>query len=105
MKFNPIPLLTACLLVIYSLLAQNDPRYTLMLRSGAFVPQKNISTADLDQLSRTATRTADKAYAVIQFENIPSSSQRQLLQQAGIELLEYIPNYAYTATITGSLRS
>jgi hypothetical protein len=42
---------------------------------------------------------------IIQFENIPTADERKQLLEEGIELIDYIPNNAYTATVTGSLRS
>ena len=44
-----------------------------------------------------------KSFIVIQFESIPTEKEKQQLKQEGIELLDYIPNNAYTATVTGSL--
>ncbi|MCE6988449.1 S8 family serine peptidase [Dyadobacter sp. CY323] len=72
-----------------------------MLRSGAFTPEKNISA----QLKGTNLRTSDsakKSFVIIQFEEIPGADERRQLKEEGIDLLEYIPNFAYTATITGN---
>ncbi len=103
MRPNPIPLITICLLVSFSLLAQDDSRYDLLLRSGTLSPEKNISTGKLDQFNRTASRTSGKTFAVIQFEYLPTTSEKQQLSAAGVELLDYIPNNAFTVTIAGSL--
>lgn len=103
MKLNPIPVIAVLLLLSCSLAAQDDPRYSLLLKSGSFIPEKNITAEKLDLFNRTASRTIGITFAVIQFEQIPTEAERKQLQQAGIELLDYIPNYAYTATISGSL--
>ena len=105
MKPNPISLMAALLLFSLSLAGQNDSRYNLLLKSGTFIPQKNITADKLDQFNRKAVRTTGKTFAVIQFENIPTPEEKKQLQEAGIELLEYIPNNAYTVTITGSLNT
>lgn len=106
MRPNPIPVIAALLLLFsLSLAAQNDSRYNLLLKSGAFIPQKNITTDKINQFNRDANRATGKIFAVLQFENIPTEAERKQLQQAGIELLEYIPNNAYTVTITGSLNT
>ena len=105
MKPNPIPVIAALLLLSLSLAAQNDSRYNLLLKSGAFIPQKNITANKINQYNRDANRTTGKTFAVLQFENIPTDIERKQLLQAGIELLEYIPNNAYTVTITGSLNT
>lgn len=103
MRFYPIPLMAFVLLMSLSVSAQDDSRYSLSLKSGAIVPPKNISAESIDNYNRAASRTNGKAFAVIQFEQIPSPAERLQLKQAGIELLDYVPNNAYTATITGSV--
>ena len=103
MKPNPIPVIAALLLLSLTLNAQDDSRYNLLLKSGAFIPEKNIVAEKLDQFNRTAARTSGQTFAIIQFEQIPSHQKREQLLQQGIVLLDYIPNNAYTVTITGSL--
>jgi hypothetical protein len=110
MKPYPIPLIVVMLLLCLSLAAQpvppqrdGDPRYSLLLKSGAFIPEQNIIAEKLDQFNHTAARTSGKTFAIIQFEQIPGTKERLQLSQQGIELLDYIPNNAYTATISGSL--
>ena len=105
MRFNPIPLITLCLFIGFSSLAQETSEYNLLLRSGAIVPEKNITPEKLNLFNNKAARAANKTFAVIQFEQIPTPAERQQLLQQGIELLDYIPNFAYTVTIDGSLSS
>ncbi|MCB0558911.1 MAG: S8 family serine peptidase [Lewinellaceae bacterium] len=38
-------------------------------------------------------------YLILQFQSIPSPAERQALQDRGIELFDYIPNYAYLAKV------
>lgn len=80
--------------------AQQRPDYQILLKSGAFVPERNVSdlTARTSATFKLST-SGRKSFVVIQFDNIPTESERQALKEEGIELLEYIPNYAYTATI------
>lgn len=101
MKFNPIPLITLCLLAGFYSSAQDDSRYTLQLQSGAFVPSKNITTEALNGVRQRAV--AGRSFLVLQFEQIPNEAERKQLAAAGIELLDYIPNNAYTAMVTGFL--
>lgn len=82
---------------------EDDTRYSLQLKSGTFIPEKNITADKLDQFNRAAARSSGQTFSIIQFEQIPSESERMQLSKQGIELLDYIPNYAYTATISGSL--
>ena len=103
MRPNPIPVIAAMLLLSLSMAGQDDSQYNLLLKSGAFIPEKNITVEKLDQFNHAAARTSGKTFAIIQFEQIPGANERLQLAQQGIELLDYIPNNAYTATISGSL--
>jgi hypothetical protein len=75
----------------------------LYLKSGAFIPEKNINPENIDAFKRQATQISGRQFAVIQFEKILSKEQRAILQSAGVELLDYIPDNAYTVTISGAL--
>ncbi len=105
MRSNPIPLITLCLLVSFSSLAQTASRHSLFLKSGTIIPEKNIDTEGLRLFNNNASKAENKSFAVIQFEQIPTPAERLQLSQSGIELLDYIPDNAYTVTITGSLNS
>ena len=103
MKVNPIPLITISLLVSLSAPAQDDPRYRLNLRNGSFIPQKNITTARTTAINEQSLKIDGKSFAVIQFESIPTEAQKKQLLQSGITLLDYIPNNAYSVTISGGV--
>ena len=103
MRIYPIPLIAVLLFFVFSANAQQDARYALLLKSGAVYPTKNISPGRLDSLNNRTARTGGKTFAILQFEQLPTLAERQQLLQEGIELLDYIPNNAYTVTITGSL--
>src|SRR5882724_9592285 len=104
MKPNPIPVIAVLLLLCLSSMAQDDSRYSLLLRNGAFIPEKNITFVKLEKFEN-ANRVGGKTFAVIQFEQIPTETERQSLKQNGIELLDYIPNNAYTVIISGALNT
>jgi hypothetical protein len=72
-----------------------------MLKSGSFVPQKNIDSATARQFNQRASRNEGQSFAIIQFEHIPTSDERDQLSRAGITLVDYIPGNAYTASIKG----
>ncbi|MCC7400618.1 MAG: S8 family serine peptidase [Chitinophagaceae bacterium] len=103
MRLNPIPLTVALLFFCMDASAQQKEPYTLMLNSGFFVPQKNITAEKIDSVNRLAARTDQKSFSIIQFEKIPTEAQREILKQSGIELLDYIPANAYTVTVEGKL--
>ncbi|MGC4037116.1 MAG: S8 family serine peptidase [Chitinophagaceae bacterium] len=101
MSRNPVPLIT---LLCFSILAagqKND--YRLLLRGHSITPGRGITIADADNFNHHAVRINNKSFTVIQFEHIPTIQERATLLQAGIELLDYVPNNAYTATVSGQL--
>src|SRR5215475_1495880 len=104
MKAHPLPLIAALLLSLTAL-SQHDSAYRLFLRSGSFIPQKNIDSSATDQINRKAFRVNGQSFAIIQFEHIPTDDERQRLLKAGITLINYIPNNAYTASINGTVNS
>lgn len=105
MKFNPVPVIAALLLLSISSQAQEDIKYKLSLKNGAIIPEKNITTDKINELNRKVPQAGGRSFLIIQFETIPAEAQRNQLKQAGIELLDYVPNNAYTATVTGSLNT
>ena len=105
MKFNPVPVLAALLLLSSSVIAQQDDQFKLLLNTGTVIPEKNISADKINEISRKSPQTNGKSFLIIQFEKIPGEIERRRLQLAGIELLDYIPKNAYTATVTGALNA
>ena len=104
MRPNPI-LLIAILLCSFFAFAQKNPSYTLQLKSGSFIPEKNISAPFIEQYNRKANLIDGKFFSVIQFEHIPTPEERKELLVAGIELLEYIPDNAYSVSIKNNLNA
>ena len=102
MRSNPISLIAALLLITTGVSAQDSTRHHLYLKSGIIAPIENITTERLDRFNHTASRTSGKSFAVLQFNQLPTAAQRQLLAAHGIELLDYIPDFAYTVSISGN---
>ena len=79
--------------------AQEIKDYSLLLNSGKFIPEENInnitSSADLFQKSLYS----DRYYVTLQFKTLPDQAVRNQLIALGIELIDYIPNYTYTASL------
>lgn len=105
MKFNPVPVIAALLLLTLTASSQEEPGFRLLLKSGPVIPEKNITAEKINELDRRIPKTDGRSYLVIQFEKIPTANERKLLQQAGVELLDYIPNNAYTASVIGKLNA
>lgn len=72
----------------------------IYLRSGVIKPEQNITQKVLDSFSKAVPRFADKTFAVLQFQNLPTSEEREQLAAAGIELLDYLPENAYVVSIS-----
>jgi hypothetical protein len=103
MKFYPIPLIAGLLFASLFTAAQEDTRFSLLLKSGTISSPPKITPERIESFNKTAARTAGKSFVIIQFETIPSENLKRELLQSGVELLEYVPHNAYTAVITGSL--
>ncbi|MCF2444117.1 S8 family serine peptidase [Dyadobacter sp. CY345] len=104
MRSGPLlKLLLFCLTISFSARAQKPEPQELILKNGSFAPSNNIDPASLRALTRKLVPFKKKVFVIIQFDQIPSASQREQLQKDGIELLDYVPNNAYTATVAGSL--
>lgn len=89
----------ALLLMMSFANAQNRPaNYTLTLKSGNYAPEPNIDAVKL-QPSLNLPLYNGKYFALIQFNAIPDAGMRQQIKAAGIELVDYIPHYAFLVTM------
>src|SRR5215217_4636123 len=100
MKLNRLSLLSVLLILSSTLFAQSD--YSLHLKNGFVNLQPNIRKGIVDSFNLKAVRFQHKSFAILQFEIIPTEATKKLLSANGIELLEYIPNNAYTVSISGN---
>ena len=88
----------ACL-NFFNLQAQEEKgKYDLLFLSGTVSPSANLSSITEKEMLKIET-TDGKFYRIIQFNQIPSHETKQELKTIGIELLNYIPNYAYFAAL------
>jgi len=78
-------------------------QYRLLFRNESFTPERNSSTSRIAELNRKMASFHRKSFVIIQFDGIPTESETKQLKANGIELLDYIPNNAYTATVSGGL--
>ncbi len=79
---------------------QKQMDYQLNFKNQQFTPQENIDKF-LNTFSPTAENTFDgRFYKIIQFNEIPTHAERNLLQTSGIELLDYIPHFGYFASFS-----
>ena len=90
------------LLIPACLSAQVSKDYNILLHSGKFIPRENISS--LTKTTAVFQKSFFKGthYVVIQFKSLPTQLQKDNLKAAGIELIDYIPNNAYTASVSAA---
>ncbi|MBA2761591.1 MAG: hypothetical protein H0U39_06475, partial [Segetibacter sp.] len=100
-----IYLLLTPLLIILAISAKSQKEHTLFLRSGNLQTTSNISAAHVENFNSRSLKSKGKTFAVLQFENIPSQATKNFLSGQGVELLEYIPQNAYTVSIMGNLNA
>ncbi len=101
MRSNPIPLISAFLLLSFQAFSQNDSVYHLFLKTGSFIPKRNIDSIFTQEFNRRAARVEGQSLAIIQFEHIPTADEQQQLLKSGLTLIDYIPSNAYTVSIKG----
>ena len=80
-------------------------QHRIVLKDGSFTPESNISALKIGELNQKLRRLNRKSFVIIQFENIPGEQEKAQLKSEGIVLLDYIPDNAYTATVTNALNS
>lgn len=80
------------LLVTFASYSQ-EKSYQIQLLNGSLLPKVNTQSF-VSELSKQK----EFSCKIIQFYDIPTSKERLELKKAGIELDDYIPNYAYIAT-------
>lgn len=87
----------------FCLTAQVGQDYNILLHSGKFIPQENIN--DVTKMSPVFQQSLfnGRHYVVIQFKNLPTQLQKDNLKAMGVELIDYIPNNAYTASVSADV--
>ncbi len=91
--------ITFLVILFVSLLGfSQNPNSEILLKSGAFVPSNQINTISLT--SNNAEIFNQKYYRFMQFSVLPSSKQKQKIEQLGIKFLEYIPNNTFLVSIS-----
>ncbi len=81
------------------LFAQQKNDYSINLHSGKFIPTENSTSLSKKSPTFKKSLFGDVYYVTIQFNELPGQSTKEKLSEAGIQLFDYIPNYAYTASI------
>jgi hypothetical protein len=99
---------TASLLFLLSFIsctifAQHLPHPRLFLKNRLLFLSDSIPKEIIFRHGRQKATLGEKSLVIIQFSEIPDEAGQMRLKQSGIELLEYIPDNAYTAVIVGEI--
>ena len=103
MKFSSFRFSSVLVLVaLFSIYAfsQNDMgKYDLLLKIGSVNLAENFNEYSQYQSIVAEKSINGRVYKIIQFYEIPTSNAKTEIQALGVELIEYIPNYAFVASI------
>lgn len=79
--------------------------YEIHFKNGVVTPERNIESIDLRSSIDESEVINGNYYRYIQFEKAPKVADIKALERQGIELLEYIPNLTYLASIPVAMSS
>ncbi|GAA4393085.1 S8 family serine peptidase [Hymenobacter koreensis] len=81
--------------------AQTRPVPQLRLASGTVTPAANFATWSMQAAARPAAREvwANRYYRLLQFDALPTESQKAELARLGVQLLQYLPDNAWVSTL------
>ena len=85
------------------LAAQTQPDYNILLNSGKFIPAENISSTHKTSDVFANSLFSGKHYVTIQFNFPTQYALKDKMKALGIEFIDYIPNLAYTASVSGPM--
>ena len=79
--------------------AQLLPDYSVLLAGGKQTFPENVATFRTEGALHEEEVLEGVYYRFLQFYQIPDAGQRQAIREAGIELLQYIPNRTFIASL------
>lgn len=82
--------------------AQTNVNHSVLLRTGIIQLPENAATFNPEEVPEHDV-VRGLFFRLIQFDQIPSAGQHRLLEEAAVQLLDYIPHQAYIAAIPTSL--
>lgn len=71
-----------------------DKDYRLILKTSVVKPESNLHNFIKSDISSEEIFNG-KFYRLVQFNDIPTNAQKDVLEKSGVEILNYIPNYTY----------
>ena len=73
----------------------------ILLKAGIFTPKNEIVLEDFS--SNNPSIFDGKYYRFMQFSVLPSTKQKEKIEEVGIHLLEYIPNNTFIISISKNI--
>jgi hypothetical protein len=98
----------ACLLLLLlfisiKIFGQRSTPHLLFLKNRIVSLPDSLPGEIIPQQGRLQESSKVKLLIIIQFRDIPDTALQEKLRLSGIELLEYVPDNAYTAIVTGRI--
>jgi Subtilase family/PKD-like domain/Ig-like domain CHU_C associated len=98
--YKVLQLILIILFFSISSFAQKSKDYTILLHSGKFLPVENSKSIKETDAIFQKSLFGNIHYVVLQFINLPTEEEKKILLGNGVKLLDYLPNNAYTATVS-----
>ena len=98
------PFLFSILILLTSslVLTGQNTEFQIKFKEENFTPEVVTNFSKALEL-KSAEKKQGFIYRVIQFNSIPTTEEKQVIENFGIELLSYIPNKAFIAKLPNSL--
>jgi len=100
---KPVSLLAKAIFILFIFLtfsSNAQSNKVLQLKSGDFVLENNIKNFVENPIIEPSELINNNYYRIIQFSEIPNTNQKNELKRNGIELLSYLPDNAFYASIS-----
>ncbi len=92
-------------LIVSLSFAQQLPNYDVLYHYGKRVLPENIDQFIQKPDIKASEIVNGRYYRLVQFYEVPDQSERQRITEAGIEILDYLPHYAYLLSIPKNLEA
>lgn len=96
-------LLLFAFVFLFASAQQKEKNYSILFKSGVVQLLPNVdafsSKDDLNMFSDFAQRK----YVLLQFNSVPTTEERRIVEATGIRLLDYIPHFAFYASLPADL--
>ncbi len=90
-----------CMLYSFGVSAQIG--YNIQLKSGEIPQTEMLSPEDVNESFIQQNRVGDYFYLVLQFNEIPTELELESLNGKGIQLIGYLPHFAYLAKVPSGM--